>query len=306
MAVTKYIKSDAPIQVRSNLIGVQVKVQKVSGINVILGFWVASCSMTGSGNAGKFATTATYGVTYFRYGATKTVDGVKYYNVQKCGTSVNSVIGPGHPRYLWKKGSSIFTRVGEQLYKYDNGQMVEYDTVGVLHNAQNPSTFIGVEVEYHSDWDYVTCLKSGDDSGDLYYLERMAGCIKDANGNVMGYVTSLSHLVDRSRDCVEYVETEEGGYWVSPDAMYKGPLWGPKDAKIGDTLDFCFKDNTYNPQTVNDVYYETVEPDCDVDFSVTGETWTSAGHFDKENNVIANAPVNIYLKFSQDVEVTEE
>ena len=299
MAVTKYIKSDTPTQVRSDLIGVQVKGQKVSGINVILDFWSPKCSSTGTGNSGNFATTATYGLTMFRDSTQKKIDGITYYRCKRVK------LGDSYPQYLWKKTLS-FTQRNQQLYLYDetNNQMVEYDKVSVIHTPQAMNTFTAVEVDYNSD--PIVCVKSGDTSGTLYYLDRVSGCIKDADDNVMGYVTANNHMSNRSRDCVDYVETEDGGYWLSPDLMYAGPLWGPKDAKIGDRLDFCFKGNTYNPQTVNDVYYEPVEPDCDVDFSVTGETWTSAGHFDKESNVIANAPVNIYLKFSQDVEVTEE
>lgn len=46
---------------------------------------------------------------------------------------------------------------------------------------------------------------------------------------------------------------------------------------------------------------------CEVSYSVDGETFTT---FDKvlneANNVICNIPKSVYLKFSQDVIITEE
>ena len=49
------------------------------------------------------------------------------------------------------------------------------------------------------------------------------------------------------------------------------------------------------------------EPNCTVSYSVDGETWTdhSTALTDK-NNVINNIPRYMYLKFSQDVDITEE
>jgi hypothetical protein len=51
----------------------------------------------------------------------------------------------------------------------------------------------------------------------------------------------------------------------------------------------------------------TIEPNCTVSYSVDGETWTEhPTALTDFNNVITNIPRYMYLKFSQDVEITEE
>ena len=48
-------------------------------------------------------------------------------------------------------------------------------------------------------------------------------------------------------------------------------------------------------------------PACSVSYSVDGNTWTQhPTTLTDNNNVIANIPRYMYLKFSQDVAITEE
>ena len=50
-----------------------------------------------------------------------------------------------------------------------------------------------------------------------------------------------------------------------------------------------------------------VPANCTVSYSVDGETWTDvATVLTEDNNVIANIPRYVYLKFSQDVVITVE
>ena len=52
---------------------------------------------------------------------------------------------------------------------------------------------------------------------------------------------------------------------------------------------------------------EPIPVDCTVSYSVDGKTWNEWNeNLTDENNVIANVPRYMYLKFSQDVEITEE
>ena len=52
---------------------------------------------------------------------------------------------------------------------------------------------------------------------------------------------------------------------------------------------------------------EPIPVDCSVSYSVDGKTWTNwTDNLTDENNVIANVPRYMYLKFGQDVEITEE
>ena len=51
----------------------------------------------------------------------------------------------------------------------------------------------------------------------------------------------------------------------------------------------------------------TEQVDCMVEYSVDGETWTAwPENLTDDNNVIANIPRYMYLRFYQDVEITEE
>ena len=68
----------------------------------------------------------------------------------------------------------------------------------------------------------------------------------------------------------------------------------------------------YNVQTIKAIdTTETPAPevpiDCTLSYSVDGETWTDwPENMTDDNNVISNIPRYMYLKFSQDVVITEE
>ena len=71
-------------------------------------------------------------------------------------------------------------------------------------------------------------------------------------------------------------------------------------------MGYYTKDNTdYNLMTVSGKAPGAVS--CSVEYSVTGDTFTQVEDtLTDANNVIANVPRYVYLKFSQDVEITEE
>lgn len=77
----------------------------------------------------------------------------------------------------------------------------------------------------------------------------------------------------------------------------------------GGAVVYRIQNNTYNPMTIKSVDDEIVtDPiNCTVSYSVDGETWTDwPDPLTDENNVINNIPRYMYLKFSQDVVITEE
>lgn len=52
---------------------------------------------------------------------------------------------------------------------------------------------------------------------------------------------------------------------------------------------------------------EGQSPNCVVSYSIDGDTYTAVDPvLTEDNNVIANIPRYMYLKFSQDVAITEE
>lgn len=79
--------------------------------------------------------------------------------------------------------------------------------------------------------------------------------------------------------------------------------------KVGDQVIFNINRPSYNPLSVKSVseHQESDEVNCTVSYSVDGSTWTDwPDNLTDDNNVIANIPRYMYLKFSQDVEITEE
>ena len=89
----------------------------------------------------------------------------------------------------------------------------------------------------------------------------------------------------------------------------------PEDevVKVGDTVYQTLDDLTFGVYSVASLIDvstgggETDPVDCTLSYSVDGETWTEwSENMTDENNVISNIPRYMYLKFSQDVVITEE
>lgn len=81
-----------------------------------------------------------------------------------------------------------------------------------------------------------------------------------------------------------------------------------ENVKVGDEL--VIEANIPSNFTIKALVYDEQDPvDCTVSYSVTGkeDSWTDwSENLTDLNNVIANIPRYMYLKFSQDVEITEE
>lgn len=100
------------------------------------------------------------------------------------------------------------------------------------------------------------------------------------------------------------------------------PVWTDEDRpEIGATVYYSMYDPSFNQFEVGELVLSVVpepepvepyvpdEPNCTVSYSINGkdDTWTDCEETLTDlNNVIANIPRYIYLKFSQDVEITEE
>ena len=137
------------------------------------------------------------------------------------------------------------------------------------------------------------------------------------NGRTVGYVVSGPEVVTEPNVTFIKGNVEEGYQtWTNNDDVEFGPrvLYTPTDFPVvGDkalfTL-FQIKDE-YNPQTIKSI--DTTETpvtdpvDCKLSYSVDGSTWTDwSENITEDNNVIANIPRYMYLKFSQDVVITVE
>ena len=176
-----------------------------------------------------------------------------------------------------------------------------------------------------------------DTNGDFYELRKLGGnwAIFDSNNDCflcfMDGTTNNSVTVEATP--VNYIPgtpSEPQGYgpeqtpywlWDSSDILYPmigggpylGTLVAPENVKAGDTVifsDFSGISWNYNRMTVSAVESHQEQDEtlnCQVSYSVDGQTWTAyPDYLTDDNNVICNIPRYMFLKFSQDVLITEE
>lgn len=121
-----------------------------------------------------------------------------------------------------------------------------------------------------------------------------------------------------------YYGQEQIPYWTwstndaVPYPLIDGNRWiatlvAPENVQAGDTVVFTTLNEVgwlYNRMTVRSVQSHQEQydsPNCQVSYSVDGETFTDYPDVLTDyNNVICNIPRYMYLKFSQDVLITEE
>ena len=139
------------------------------------------------------------------------------------------------------------------------------------------------------------------------------------NGYKVGYVVSGPALVT-DPDVTFTKGNVEEGYQTWTNNNYSEVfgtmnLYTPTDSPaVGDKALFTLFEvkYEYNPQTIKAID-KTETPgvtdpvNCKLSYSVDGRTWTDwPENITDDNNVISNIPRYMYLKFSQDVVITEE
>lgn len=302
MSVTRNIKANEATQVNSNLIGVQIHPLTVDI---------------------KFR---------FRYNKYYVYDGI-YYGVD----GVNYIYANnGNPvvyeeeNYYRLNRRSILTNTPNSLYfkGVDNtSRPEEGDTVYQLQN--------GVPVEYSS---VGTVVEWNSGTVEFYQLENEEnGFIKlfYADGTYYGDVSTIDYYVSivnpSTQEKVDIALTAPGTGQEVETAYYFGVFnglhqWSVEGEKIGKQVMVTdkrdpsnlagdkvrYQDEEYNtllkiqyPYAVLD--QDTESLDCKVEYSIDGETFSAVGdNLTDANNVIANVPRYVYLRFGQDVEITEE
>ena len=138
-----------------------------------------------------------------------------------------------------------------------------------------------------------------------YQLNMTTGEI-DFNGEIL-YAASFESrygIVDGSFNRVEGIKYL---YNVAESAPFPSmTVYTEGRPEVGSE---AHTDDIYISQTsyVNDVTEGAISNHCIVSYSVDGNTWTQhPTTLTEDNNVIANIPRYMYLKFSQDVVITEE
>ena len=130
-------------------------------------------------------------------------------------------------------------------------------------------------------------------------------------GNKLGYVASNDEVTDSNIVFSNPVVQANTSVKWSNSSYYYDLFTDTATPEVDDKayLDYSLKE--FYPQTIKSVsgdpeYYDNVN--CVLSYSVDGSTFTELSDeaMTDANNVIANIPKYLYLKFSQDVEITEE
>ena len=295
--VTRNIVKNTPTQVNSHLIGVR-NLPEVTNVKFDIYYKTAR---------------TVYGDVYYinnkpykwRSGYFKTSEGERYCRV------LNAVgVGePGEYQYYYKDtydGSDPMLmgqsrpEVGTQMY-VRKGQYPDYwiEDAGVVCTGTANLT----------EQDFVV---SGPESGGYlpllggYQLNMATGEI-DFNGEILyvGYVgdTSTRNLIG----VFDRVEGNKYFYNVAENTPLPSmSVYTEGRPKVGSEVHTPDNIIITNPSYVSGIT-EGVKSDCVVSYSVDGKVFTDVDPvLTEDNNVIANIPRYVYLKFSQDVAITEE
>lgn len=290
--MTKRVNANVSTQVNADKIGVLIAggtVTKVTGIIVDFSMNVITVSDRISG-----------------IDATVICDsnGDVYYTIQGETT--------GDLRYIYHQYGSESTlfnefstpEVGQTLYNSENEAVstisVVFSTTGVFFNSDGTHF---VNYDYKGSWikqgDFLVDESTGDKVGyitvDTTYSDD--DCVFTFGGTSGGSQTSWNHTFDVINADIQLLT--EGNYY---EDVYP---------TVGQDALFSPDNPTYNVQTVKGLVEEEEEiivtPNCTVSYSVNGETWTDHSTVLTDfNNVINNIPRYMYLKFSQNVIITEE
>lgn len=184
-------------------------------------------------------------------------------------------------------------KVGALFLSFGNGQNKD---IPFIQNTHNDLYNSGYSSTYRVDGDFLIDVQSG---------------------YKVGYVMSGPTVVTEQN--VKFTKVGRSGIyydWQNNNGMFGSRhLYTTTDSPaVGDSALFTSDEGQedYNVQTIKAIdTTETPAPevpvDCKLSYSVDGKTWTDwPENITDDNNVISNIPRYMYLKFSQDVVITEE
>ena len=315
--VTRNIKANTATQVNSNLIGVLVPTNTnpstvtVDGIVVDYTYtkFIIANGVPDPSSQYLEAITDTNNNVYYHTGEITQVDGQSYHRWALWTTDGSSNDS------VWTKDYPV--KPGLYLYNIDitdeqNPVMIgEVGTVG--------SNFLDNGGEILTDIFFIQIGENNVYSpmfGLNYYVD--GDFLIDTHNNYkVGYVVSGPTAATEPDFIFSKGDIEEGyQVWISNDILSenfgKTTLYTPTDSpEVSDIALFTLFEAKYeyNPQIINFIITsDPINPvDCILSYSVDGSTWTDwPENITDDNNVISNIPRYMYLKFSQDVVITEE
>lgn len=302
--VTRNIEKNTASQVNADKIGVLVHPDVTPGYDVvnsiIADYSFQYVEVTSSGTDRTVITTE---------------NGFSYYAT---GEQVQS---PGNHLWVW------------EAYGYDPSTPPTYTRLGTAE-ADYESVNVGswlftLDTDEHIDTVASKSTEPGGVSGNFMIIDSSNHCSNpqygggyyisgsdflDSNGNVVGTVDQTVSVTRSDMTFDKVGQSGDNWQWTGSDTDFgQVSLYTvAENPQIGDTAYFNVEDPTFNPQTVKNVVVEHFPPvpdpvECVVSYSVDGETFTvHPTTLTDDNNVICNIPRYVYLKFSQDVTITEE
>ena len=334
--MTRNIKKDTPVQVNSNLIGVQVRPDTGSiDVDYTIPYVRTNIStptvpmnisfVLEDGEGGKeYAYDSTYKgsvevvdgetvYTYYRFPRYNDYPENQYLYAQVPGLDIDTVMYIGTSEIVDDQEVWTMTRFGQvtNLYNATPGATVNcFYGIFRFVDSENLSCSVTtydptMDLPYF-DMDGMFYLDT--DNGFVYDYDNnnLFGVTKNGVRNVTGVELS-AELQDEStwEGKYEWKGIPTGGSPYYPEGV-EATVWTDNaDPAIGAVVYYSSDTPNFNQLSVSSK--APVAADCSVEFSVDGSTWTKVGeNLTDDNNVIANIPRYVYLRFGQDVEITEE
>lgn len=317
--VTRNIAKDTPVQVNSNLIGVLVHPNTtpstVTVDNIVVDYTYTKFIIANGVPSPITPDTYTSDVitdnnnnVYCHTGDTTQVDGQTYH----CWVlwSIDSSL---NDNTVWTKDYPV--KAGMDLYNIDMTDKKNPVMIGKVGTIG--SLFLDIDGGILTDAPFIQIGENTVYNPTLGFHYYVNGdfLIDTHNQYKVGYVVSgPEDVTDLDTTFTKGSVEEELGYQTWTNDVYVsegiGTLYTPTDSPaVGDKALFTLfeYEYEYNLQTIKSINTTGTPVDCKLSYSVDGSTWTDwPENMTEDNNVIANIPRYMYLKFSQDVVITVE
>lgn len=284
--VTRFIEKNKPTQVNSDKIGVQV-VAPVSGISADYKTYTATLALRyteGETQYGRMFVSNSEDIFYNTL-VTEVISERTYY--------IHHMFGSDTAYYCTKTAAELVQ--GDIIYVYEDDELVQFDTVDHLLSLSGEAVQTGSDSFNLSDTTY-TSFVYPEGSTNMF--------VKDGSDNILGWISSITDSTSSLTFEKESTSSVENKTEWSVDGI---SVWTDSDdPKEGDVVYTSESDLDWNKTAVSEVIREG-EIGCQVSYSIKGDSFTDVDPvLTEENNVICNIPRYVYLKFSQDVYITEE
>lgn len=283
---TRFIEKNKATQVNADKIGVQI-VAPVSGITAEYSVYTATLALRyvdGDAQYGRMFVDNS-GNIYYNTLVTEVISDTTYY--------IHHIFGSDTAYYCTKTTADLVQ--GDTIYVYEDDALVQFDTVNYLLSLSGEGLQTGSDSVVVSDTTY-TIFNYPEGSTNKF--------VKDGSDNVSGWISDISEDTSSVTFSKESSSSIEGKTEWSADGV---SVWTDSDEpEEGDIVYTSESDLDWNKTAVSEVIREG-EFGCQVSYSIKGDSFTDVDPvLTDENNVIGNIPRYIYLKFSQDVYITEE